>query len=889
MNYQGKDPKENLEQAISALRADLPDAETVRVAGSSVWQHLNHELSASAASVESIRGCSDVKAILLQYRRGQLSPARTLLVEDHLHECVDCRREAETGHRASAVPLPWKQELPKATQGHFRWVMAAAAVVLIGVSVYFAQDRFFASPAGMRARVESFTGGIYRVGFSGTEQALRPGDELQEGERVRTASDSKAMLRLGDGSLVEMSERAEFAVSMHRKDTTIALDRGKIIVQAAKRTSGHLYVAAPDCRVSVTGTVFAVNSGIKGSRVSVIEGEVRVAEEGVTSILHAGDQRSTSPSVGAVPVKQEIAWSQNLDKHLALLAEFAHLSNKLETVKMPDLRYQSNLLPLLPANTILYASIPNLGDAVDQANKLFQQELQESAVLRDWWQQAQSQKGAPKYNEVIEYVHDLSQFLGNEIVFSVSRDGHSGPPLVIAQVQRPGLRQFIEQEAAKHVDLSKPGRVRVFDENEIASATAPGDGRGLFLLVRPDFVAAAVEIAPLQQLNAVLNQGQGGGFAATPFGQRIAASYQQGASLLFGANLQAMASGHGSAHSSEDYSEHRPGHFKGERHKVDIQSTGLADVQYLIAERKDIGGQVTNRAELTFTGPRHALASWLAAPAPIGGLDFVSKDAALTAAFVAKNPAQMLDDVFSLATASNPNAKAEIAKGESALKINFHQDLADTLGGEVTFALDGPLLPTPAWKVVVEVYNPGRLQSTIQQLVADANDHVKNPDHKASLEQASVNGLTYYTLRFTDGTKSAEVDYTFTDGYMVLAPSRALVMNAVTVKQSGSSLARSSSFRSLLPQDQHADVSALVYQNLAPVVGPIMQQLSPSQLQSLQQLAAETKPSVVCAYGEPNAIRVSSASRFFGLDLNTLALSTLMRMAQPAGAQLRSR
>ncbi len=66
-----------------------------------------------------------------------------------------------------------------------------------------------------------------------------------------------------------------------------------------------------------------------------------------------------------------------------------------------------------------------------------------------------------------------------------------------------------------------------------------------------------------------------------------------------------------------------------------------------------------------------------------------------------------------------------IARGESELKIRFHQDLADTLGGEVTFALDGPILPTPSWKVVAEVRDPGRLQSTIQQLVTDVNDHVK--------------------------------------------------------------------------------------------------------------------------------------------------------------------
>ena len=117
---------------------------------------------------------------------------------------------------------------------------------------------------------------------------------------------------------------------------------------------------------------------------------------------------------------------------------------------------------------------------------------------------------------------------------------------------------------------------------------------------------------------------------------------------------------------------------------------------------------------------------------------------------------------------------------------------------------------------------------------------------------------------------------------MILAPNKAVVMNAISIHQSGNSLAHSPEFMALLPQDDHADVSAVIYQNLAPVIGPVAQQLTASQLQSLQQIAAETKPSVVCAYGEDNAIRVASSSHLFGFDLNTLALTTLMNVVQPS-------
>src|SRR5579864_1892730 len=735
-------PGERLDHALNAMRAEQPDQETMNAAGERVWQRVSQVAAfPSTAQVVSIRGCEDVRSLLPQYRNGTLAPARALLVESHLHECVACRRQAETGKRERSTLAPWKQELPQVRNTGFHWVAAAAAIVLFAVATYFVQDKFFSGPQGMRARVESMSGVLNRIGYNG-DQTLKVGDEITEGERVRTGGGSHAMLRLRDGSVVEMNERAEFGVSMGRKDTTVQLVRGNVIIQAAKRDTGHLYVAAPDCRVSVTGTVFSVNAGMKGSRVSVIEGEVRVAEEGAEKVLHPGDQLSTNVSLAQVPVRQEIAWSQNLDQHLALLAEFAHLSHKLEAVRTPGLRYQSHVLPTLPANTIVFAGIPNLGDAVQQANKLFQQELQESAVLREWWQQVQAgKKDGPEFDELINYVHDLGQYLGDEIVFSVALNGHEGEPLVVAQVQHDGLKQFIEQEAAKYAGTK--GNIRVVDEQELNQIPAQ-KGKQLLVLVRSDFVAAAGDAATLKQFVAGLNAG-GGGFALTPFGQRMAEQYKNGAEILFGANLAQMTA------------LYKPRNPEQNSH---FALTGLSDVEYLIAERKGSGAQVQNHAQLTFVGQRRGLASWLAAPAPIGGLDFVSKDAGAVAAFIAKNPADMLDDVLNIANASDTNAAAHLARGESDLKIRFRQDLAETLGGEVTFALDGPILPTPSWKIVAEVKDPNRLQSTIQQLITDVNDHVKGEHPGLALDQETANGLTFYTIRHLDATKPFEATYT---------------------------------------------------------------------------------------------------------------------------------
>jgi hypothetical protein len=261
-------------------------------------------------------------------------------------------------------------------------------------------------------------------------------------------------------------------------------------------------------------------------------------------------------------------------------------------------------------------------------------------------------------------------------------------------------------------------------------------------------------------------------------------------------------------------------------------------IRYLIVERK----QNLNSATVSFRG-----VNWIAAPGPMGTLDFISPDATFAASVVVNHPADLLKQL--------PSTPFDRISGE----------IASTLGGEMTIAVDGPLLPTPSWKVALEVNDPARLEWSIEQMVTSSD---------MQLTHELVNGLTYYKL--TSPKVPVAVNYVFVDGYLLIAPNHELLATSIQDRTAGLTLTRSTTFRQQLPRDGQMNFSALVYYNGSAAIAPMADQLTQTkfltadQKKALAALTADKEPTLIYAYAEPDRIFAATRGSFVGLGLDTL-------------------
>ncbi len=803
--YNPMDPA--LEQAMFEITNEPVDEAVIEAAAARVWANVVAQ-SRENGHV-ALRTCDDFQAQIPEFKAGLLPAGRAMLVKDHLHECVACRRIYE----GRVVTLPAQTQARKVNYTA-RWAVAAAVVAAAGLSVWVAYDQF-GNRTG-NAIVQTVNGTLYEILPTGI-QVLAAGQPLPDGIEIRTAKDSDAMLQLKDGSVVELRERSGFSTTQTAGDLTIRLERGSVIVQAAKRRTGHLYVATVDCRVAVTGTVFSVTSGVKGSRVSVVEGEVHVTQDNTEKILHPGDQTVTSPNLEPVSVKDDIGWSRNREK---LVQQLESLRAGLSQIQLPQLRYSSKLLGKLPATTVFFASIPNLSDYLGQTQVVFRQKMEESPELRAWW----SGHGA-NVEPILEKLRAASEYLGDEIVITgfPGANGKMQMPVFFAEVKRPGFAEFLKQQ----------GLPLAIDERNGMAAFGPREA-----------VAAFADSMDKPS----------GSFEATPFYSRIMESYRNGAGLLLCADIVGMG-----------------------------QKQIMAGVRYFIAEQKQVGKEMEARASVGFDGPRTGMASWLANPAPMGALDYVSPEATVVTAFVVKSPAAIVSELLTFQQRSPAAAEKALADAQIQTGIDIRKDLAEALGGEFSLSLDGPAIPVPSWKLVTEVYDPVRIEATLEKFVEAYNrETVKTGGRPLRTAQETVEGRKYYMIAGADGSPLTEAHYTFVDGYMIAGPTRTLVSRALQVKSAGTSITHSAAFVALLPRDHYNNFSAVIYQNLGTTLAPLVSlfggmipQGRGGQAGSMLQGLSNMKSTLIAAYGESDRISVATSGNLMGMSLNNLITGNL--------------
>jgi predicted anti-sigma-YlaC factor YlaD len=473
--------RQEFDRLLCSIRESQPDPAAVEAAAARVRARLE------PAQAESL--CYGFRADFAAYRAGRLSEARRMLVEDHLHSCAACRNEYSGAGTAPVIP-PGRGVGRQAA----KWALAAAAAATVVWAAMPLLDRGLA-PSGPRGTVASMEGSLVLVSGESTTP-LQAGAAIHQGQEIRTGPDSRAVIRLRDGSLVEMAERSELSLSELWRSRTVHLEQGNVVVEAAPQGRGRLEVATADCLVTVHGTIFSVSRGLKGSRISVVEGTVAVDRpNGGSVLLKPGEQAITHESIGRTAVAEDIAWSTNAAKYLELLAGLDAVQREISRIPLPGLRYTSRLLDRVPAGSAIVVALPNLSQTLAEATRILEDHARRSPALAEWWAQAGGEIGP-----AIEHVREISDYLGEEVIIAAPFERE---PVVLAEVRRAGLQERLAQLGFKG-PIATEGSV---------------------------VVLGAAAVPPVSQ------------FSLTPFGAQIMQSYRAGAGLLFAADMEQIVRG----------------------------------------------------------------------------------------------------------------------------------------------------------------------------------------------------------------------------------------------------------------------------------------------------------------------------------------------------------
>jgi FecR-like protein/putative zinc finger protein len=822
--------EDRLERALQEMKDEHVDAGTLDAARTRVWETMTNAGSATRETPLRHSGefCAEFRQDFHAYLVNELGGSRRLLVDDHLSRCPGCRaRIAEMKGERQIVAMPRRSSS--------RWTQyggLAAAAALLLAALYLGRDAIdgMMAPGGPRATVVTTGGGLYRLPAG----SLEAGAVIGEQESLRTGPGAHAVLRLADGSTVDVNERTELFVTAAWSGQAIHLQRGDIIVKAAKQRRGRLRVLTRDSIASVKGTVFAVSAGMGGSVVSVVEGSVAVNQPGREVVLRPGEQAASAPAL-ASSVPAAVSWSPDANYYLELLGSFVKIERELANFPA-ELRTNSALLSYLPAGAVFYGAVPNPGMTIGLALSIAEGQAAQNAAFGAWWNSETGQQ----LREMTDRVQSVNPLLGDEIVFCASIRMLNEPvPIVMARV-KPGRR----------VDLAS-ALERLF--------AATGDSPAAYS-VSDDLMVVSDSQAHLTWALARLGQGAG-----SPFAAAIGERYRRGVGWLIGMDappLVTMASG-----------DDAP----------PVELAGMIGMKYLFFEQRAPAGAVENEVTFAFQGARTGMGSWLADAGSGGAAEYLPADALLAGYVSTREPLQLFEEFTAQLARVAPDFGRDLASIEEKLGVGFVQSLTAALGTEAALAVTGLSTSGPTWVIASVTYDPAVIDGALQKLVEAFNAEL-GPDEQGNrlvLEQTSAGGRTWKTIK--PGGLPIGITWTYDQGYMVAGSDRAVAERAIATRNGGLQLVWSPEFLGQLPWSAGLHPSAFGWLNAKGALG-ILSAVSPNP--AFGELLASHDPILVVFDAAPEQVHAASRTRISGLIMDAMLLGRLSQatLGQQAGA-----
>jgi FecR protein/Putative zinc-finger len=807
-----------LDRALDEMKKEDVDAAALEAARARVFTALEAVPDGGAALGTM---CAEFRQDLRAYLANELAAGRRTLVEDHLSRCPACRTAfADLKGDRRVVAMPQRSASRWSARPEVLSYMAAAALLLSIAYLGRGTIDAMMAPGGPRATVVSANGGVYRL----TAGALAAGAPIGERESIRTGPGARAVLRLADNSIVDVNERTELFVTAAWSGQSIHLQRGDIIVKAAKQRRGRLRVLTHDSVASVKGTVFAVSSGMGGSVVSVVEGSVAVNHPGREVLLKPGQQAASMPAL-ASSVAEAVSWSPDANQYLELLASFGKIDKELATLPA-EMRTEATLIASLPAGTVVYGGVPNPGVTIDRAVTLAEEQSAQDATFNAWWNSETGQR----LRQLADRIQSVHPLLGDEIVFCASDAGTGDPvPMVMARVKDGRSAELVS---------ALQGLFAAAGEGEAAYSVSDG------------LMIVSGSAAQLAWARAHLGQG-----ADSPFAAAIADRYHRGVGWLIAVDAAALAATAGDG-------------------APPIELGRMIGMKYVFAEQRAPAGALENEITFAFDGTRTGMGSWLADSGSGGAAEYVPADAIAAGYASTREPLQLFQGLTAQITRTEPDFQQGLASLDQKLGAGFVENLTGALGTEAAVAVTGFSASGPTWIVAALANNPAVIDSSLQKLVDTFNAELGPDDQSKRIvfSQESANGRTWNTLH--PGGLPVAISWTYDEGYMVAGSDRAAAERAIATRTAGTPLVWSSEFIGQLPSSAGLHPSAFGWLNAKGALG-ILSTLTSNP--KLQEIASARDPILVMFDGAPEQIHAASRSRVSGLILDVMTLEGVGR------------